>query len=317
MEFAQQFGSQPLTIKKGKELYSGQYKDWEVQYEAKGLNATDPRVVHKLGDGVTRVLLDGINENGMAGGMLYFPGFARYQQATPLLDKLDKSEFQFLPWEFLTWALTTFPDVTEVSKYLKSQKVSIVGPKESVDTLEENLPVHYTLHDKFGNSIVIEPMEGGLVVHDNPLGVMTNSPPFQWHQTNLRNYLTLSNKTPSEKTLQLSPKAPPVVLKSLCQGGGMAGLPGDSSSPSRFVRAVAYVTSAGLHQTPGHGLLLAQHIVNTFDMPKGWIKEPPTDEPPTHEKAPDLEYTEWSSVADLSAYKYSYRMYDKWEWDHI
>jgi len=307
MEFAQQLGSKAITTNKGS------YTKWDAKYEAKGMNATDEDVVKHLGDGVKTILVDGVNEKGLAGGMLYFPSFAKYQAA----DTAPPASTKLAPWEFLTWALTTCQDVNEVKENLN--KVIVVGEKDELEKLEEKLPVHYTLHDKSGNSIVIEPMEGGLVVHDNPLGVMTNSPPFQWHQTNLRNYLTLSNVTPSQKTLRLSHNAKDVVLEPLGQGAGMFGLPGDSSSPSRFVRAIAYATSVAhpLLQTSDDALLLTQHIVNTFDMPKGWIHELSKLKELSEPKAPNLEYTEWSTVADLSEYKYYYKMYKDWTWNNI
>ena len=91
--------------------------------------------------------------------------------------------------------------------------------------------------DATGKSIVIEYVGGQLHVHDNPLGVLTNSPSFDWHMTNLRNYIkfSLTNVPP----LQLGG----VKLARFGQGSGMLGMPGDFTPPSRFVRAVAYSQS--------------------------------------------------------------------------
>ena len=36
--------------------------------------------------------------------------------------------------------------------------------------------------------------EKGLDVWDNPVGVLTNSPDFNWHLTNLRNYMNASTQ---------------------------------------------------------------------------------------------------------------------------
>ena len=76
---------------------------------------------------------------------------------------------------------------------------------------------HYIVSDASGNSIVIEYVGGKLKVHDNPLGVITNSPTFDWQMTNLRNYLNFSMTN-----------APPVKLGSVTllpigQGSGMSG----------------------------------------------------------------------------------------------
>lgn len=84
-----------------------------------------------------------------------------------------------------------------------------------------------------GNSLVIEHVEGELKVYDNLIGVMTNSPTFDWHLTNLRNYVSLSPNNPRPVTVE------GVKGTGFGQGGGMLGLPGDYSPPSRFVRTVA------------------------------------------------------------------------------
>ena len=100
-------------------------------------------------------------------------------------------------------------------------------------------------------------------IHENPLGVMTNSPTFDWHVTNLRNYVNLSVNN-----------VPPVELAGdklpgLGQGAGMLGLPGDFTPPSRFVRAVAFSQSALPVATAREGVLQAFHLLNQFDIPKG------------------------------------------------
>ena len=145
---------------------------WSSKYGAVGLNAFG-----------LPVLTDGMNEKGLAGGILYFPGYAGY--ANPVATDPAKA---LAPWEFLTWALTSFATVAEVKAALAGVAI--------IDVAQPNLgitpPFHYTLHDAGGASIVIEPVNGTLRVYDNPLGVMTNAPTFDWHLTNLKNYVKIS-----------------------------------------------------------------------------------------------------------------------------
>ena len=98
--------------------------------------------------------------------------------------------------------------------------------------------MHFVVHDRSGKSVVIEPTDKTLKIFDNPLGVMTNSPTFDWHMTNLRNYinLTVTNVPPIDLG--------GVTLAQFGQGSGLRGLPGDFTPPSRFVRAVAFSQSA-------------------------------------------------------------------------
>ena len=87
------------------------------------------------------------------------------------------------------------------------------------------LPVHYCVHDPQGNSLVIEYVQGKLHVYDNPLGVMTNSPTFDWMTTYLSNFVNLS----ATNVPQLDLKG--FTIHQFGQGSGMVGLPGDFSRP--------------------------------------------------------------------------------------
>ncbi len=161
----------------------------------------------------------------------------------------------------MSWALTNFSTVAEVKAALGSIAV--------IDVKQPNMgfapPVHYTLHDATGASIVIEPIDGKLKVYDNPLGVMTNSPSFDWHMTNLRNYVHLS----PDNTKPL--KVNGATFTPLGEGSGMLGVHGDTTPPSRFVRATAFVLSAAKVPSGSQSVRLAEHIANNFDIPKGWI----------------------------------------------
>jgi hypothetical protein len=85
---------------------------------------------------------------------------------------------------------------------------------------------------------VIEPLNKGLKIYDNPLGVVTNAPTFDWHMTNLRNYINLSATNVPAVDMG------GITLAQFGQGSGLRGLPGDFTPPSRFVRAVAFSQSA-------------------------------------------------------------------------
>lgn len=80
----------------------------------------------------------------------------------------------------------------------------------------------------------MESTADGLHVYDNPVGVLTNNPPFPMQMFSLNNYLHLSPKQPANTfSNQLD-------LSTYSRGMGGLGLPGDLSSASRFAR-VAFV----------------------------------------------------------------------------
>jgi choloylglycine hydrolase len=96
------------------------------------------------------------------------------------------------PQEYAAWLLTNFARVDEVRRGLPEVIIgNVVFPYWGITP-----PCRYVIHDADGKRIVIEVIKGKMNVHDNPLGVLTNSPTFNWHVTNLRNYINL---TPPKK----------------------------------------------------------------------------------------------------------------------
>src|SRR5690606_23831766 len=79
-------------------------KKWKGKYAAIGMNAF----------GIV-ALTDGMNEKGLAGGILYFPEYAGYQDPSTA-----KPEDSLSPWDVLTWALTNFSTVAEVRNALST-----------------------------------------------------------------------------------------------------------------------------------------------------------------------------------------------------
>ena len=123
------------------------------------------------------LLVDGVNEKGLAAGLFYFPttaGYMKYNAA--------EASRTIAPWELASWILENFATVEEVKQNIGRIAVAEVVFKKWGMVI----PVHFVVHDASGKSIVIEYIEGKLHVYDNVLGVLTNSPSFDWHMTNLR-----------------------------------------------------------------------------------------------------------------------------------
>jgi choloylglycine hydrolase len=248
---------------------------WKSRYAAVGMNAYG-----------LNILADGVNEQGLSAGIFFFPDYAGYQAVTP-----ESQPQSLAPWEVVTWMLTNFATVEEIKAALPSIKVAKVPLKGVV------LPLHYTAHDASGGSLVIEYVDGELHTYDNPIGVITNSPTFDWHQTNLRNYITLS-------TVNASPlEIDGVTLAPFGQGSGMMGLPGDFTPPSRFVRAVALSQDAVTGKDAEATTKVAFHILDSFDIPLGVVRPPAGSTDP-------LEYTQWTSASDMKNRKYYFHTYN-------
>ena len=166
------------------------------------------------------------------------------------------------------------------------------------------LPLHYVIHDPSGDCVVIEYTKGKVTLYDNPLGVMTNSPTFDWMLTNLDNYINLSMYNMSERQLR------GLTLKQFGQGSGLYGLPGDYSPPSRFVRMVALSQAVVPAKGADAGLNQAIAILDNVDIPIGAVRG-------FEGKEERFDKTIWSVVADTSRLRYYFRSMDNKNWRYV
>ena len=240
------------------------------------------------------IISDGMNEAGLAAGNLMFNGFAQYQQFEP-----NKTTSTIAQYEVVTWILSNFATVDEVKEGIKNIRVCR-GPIDKTGVLD----LHYTVHDASGKRLVIEYVKGELNVYDNPIGVMTNSPGFDWHLINLRQHINISAVNVPDLDLAGVKEA------GLGQGTGMLGLPGDYTPPSRFVRMVALVSSALPVSGADAGLNLAMTIINNIDIPQGAVRD-------LSGKAPSYDITDWTVVSDLSRKKFYFHTYNNKDWRSV
>lgn len=196
-------------------------------------------------DGVP-LYYDGMNERGLAVAGLNFPHNACYGQDVPGRDNVA-------PFEFIPWVLGRCATVAEAEKLL--ERVNVVNLPFS-----DGLPVtpqHWMIADR-ERSIVVEPLAEGLLVHENPVGVMTNNPPFPRQLAHLARFDHLTPVEPEGAVWDASARS---------RGMGAVGLPGDWSSPSRFVRA-AFLREHGA----GDGVSQFFHLLSGEEQPEGGVR---------------------------------------------
>lgn len=234
-----------------------------------------------------QAIVDGLNEAGLAVGGFYFPGYAKYAKA----DASNRSK-ALSAVEYPNWLLTQFKTVEEVKKHYNDAVIVDTAPKGWGMVP----PFHYVVYDKSGKSVVIEPIDGKLVIHDNPLGVITNSPDFEWHMTNLNNYVNLTTLGAAPVTID------GVKLQAFSMGSGLHGLPGDFTSPSRFVRASVFSTSAVPAKNSSDAVLEVFHLLNQFDIPNGAVRD-------KKGKHTNIDTTLATTVKDPKKSQYFFRTY--------
>lgn len=226
---------------------------------------------------------DGVNEAGLSCATLYFPGFARYEKTS------KKGCTNLAPHELVLWMLSNFGSVAELCEALRH--LCIVDAPNTL--LNRVLPLHWIVTDKTGDCIVIEPLKEGLSVQKNSVGVMTNSPDFSWHMTNIRNYIGLSYRQQKTRELGGSTFAP------FGNGSGSVGLPGDHTPPSRFIRALFGKEAMLKESTEAAALTEIFHLLSSVIVPKGSVRT---------EDAPD--YTQYASAMFCSSSTYYFNTYN-------
>lgn len=203
----------------------------------------------------TYFVADGVNECGLSIAELYLPGEVDYH------DKAQNNKNNFAPHELILWILGNCKSIDEVEIAIKNIAIT----NTPVPQLDIITPLHWIITDLTGRCIVIEPTTKDLLIKENPVGVMTNTPQLEWHIQNLRNYL---NAHPKQYD---SVNFGDFTAKPFSQGTGTSGLPGGYTPPERFVRAAFFKQYIQPAKNESMGVNNAYHILNTVRIPKGIV----------------------------------------------
>lgn len=194
---------------------------------------------------------DASNEKGLSMAGLNFPGNAHFHPE-------DSGKDNITPFEFIPWILGQCATIQETKKLLAQLNLVAIHFNDQLPLA----PLHWMISDQH-QSIVVECVEEGLKVYDNPVGVLTNNPEFGYQLFNLNNYLSLTAGIPENRfSKQLD-------LKPYSLGMGGIGLPGDLSSTSRFVRAAFAKLNSVLADSEEGSVSQFFHILKSVEQTKG------------------------------------------------
>ncbi len=226
---------------------------------------------------------DATNEKGLSMAGLLFAGNAYYSKEE------ETGKDHISPFELIPWILGQCKNVKEAKKKLERlQLVEIHYSRELQLT-----PLHWMLADR-EECVVVEVTRDGMEVYDNPVKVLTNNPPFPYQMMNLNGYRGLSRRD-----LPCS-FAKDVELAAYSRGMGAIGLPGDLSSPSRFVRAAFHRLNGENGEGEEASVHQFFHLLGSVEMPKGSVE--------LEDGALDL--TVYSSCCNTDRGIYYYRTYE-------
>lgn len=207
------------------------------------------------------------NEKGLCIAGLNFPGNSYY----PAEEAEEKSNIS--PFELTAWLLGQCASVREARALLEKTRLVRIDFSDSMPLT----PLHWHIADR-EESIVLESMKDGMHIYENPVGVLTNNPPFDFHMMNLHQYLNLTSGYPENR---FSERA---ELKPFGVGLGAFGLPGDYSPASRFIRAAFLRFNSVSDGSEAGEIARFFHLLDAVAMPDGVVRT---------EKGP-FEYTRYS-----------------------
>ena len=222
------------------------------------------------------LFFDAMNEVGVGMAGLNFVGNAKFCKGK----KGDVAAFELIPY-----ILSSAGSVKEAIALLEGIEIADTPFSPSLPTAR----LHWIIADKNG-SLIVESIDSGLHLYESPIGVLTNNPPYPYHLTNLNNYINLSPKSAQNRF------SANLHLENISRGMGAIGLPGDWSSPSRFVRAAFVKENAVKEKSVAHFFTLLAQV----SVPKGCMIL----------ENGEYEYTRYTSCMDLEGGVYYYKGYN-------
>lgn len=224
--------------------------------------------------GGTPLLFDGVNSAGLAGCALSFP-LAEYS------DK-PRGVLSLSSFEVLSYALARFSSIGDIVTAFSELTVTSTSPDGLAPT-----PLHWIFADKT-SAVVLEYSNGKARIYQNPFGVMSNAPGFAYHKYNAERIMGLSPRQPRDNLLSGD-------IKPCSRGIGAVGLPGDFSSPSRFLRALFCLKNSDVGEW---NISRTFHTLGAVSVPRGAVE---ADGGKTH--------TSYTSVMDIESGAYYFTTY--------
>ncbi len=284
LEWAESLQSKVITIPRGIKFKSTSSKNikalnWKSKYGVTGVSVFGKPIIG-----------DGMNEKGLHVGLFFLPEYTEYQKTKSGVPAIAS-------WELPTWLLTSYATVDEAVAALK--KVQVWGAP--LAGFNSTPTYHMSITDAAGGNVVVEFVKGKMNVYENSIGVITNSPTFDWQQINLSNYVNLS--ATSVHPISINNK----VIAPAGQGSGMHGLPGDITPPSRFVRAAVYTATAVKTANGKEAAKQAARILDAFYIVEGFSKD-------VQDGKTLYDHTLWMTVSDLANKVFYFTDYEGLSW---
>lgn len=231
------------------------------------------KVRWKNGDKWSKGDADGMNSAGLSFSELYFPEFAYFPEPREVRGKDCNNAVPNI--RLGEYILATFENVQQIREAIDSDEFPMLYVEADFDIKH---PVHYQFIDQTGDGMVLEYTKGrGRMTYNNTVGAFTNSPTYDWHMENLRNYPHL--RSVNRKGYSYEFQGEEMFIPSAGSGSGLRGIDGDYTSVSRFVKAATMVRFAEKPKNRNEALVQSFHLMNAADIPRGLVQIPKQEKP--------------------------------------
>lgn len=242
----------------------------------------------------TPVMYEGINENGLMGGQLYFRTYSKF------LEEPIANTISIQPIYVVLHVLAQCKNVEDVEE-LFTKQISVL---ES-GVFEQIPQIHWFFSNQLGNNIVIEYENSELKIYKNKMGVLTNSPDYDFHLKNLANYVNLQSQ--DYETVVINS----CEIKNSYSGNGMVGLPGDCTSPSRFIKLALLKNNAIQGENEVDAINKMFHLLGQVSFPQGLVKTGITSDITKHDhNIVNYDYTIYTAIMCSESLKYYWTTYE-------
>lgn len=264
---------------------SGMIKQGKLPAVCKGegmewTNKHNVIVIRPMQSSLEFISVDGINDAGLNAASLYMPGYTVYEDVSGAKCRHTISQL-----EVIGYVLSNFENVKQIREVLETNKFPYIWGIKVFGMVQ---PGHYTFSDRSGDSIVLEYSAAGRKYYNNTLGVMTNSPTFDWHLWNMKRYAYMFQPTTNKKTAYYDGQNQLHSI-GIDKNSALSGLPGDFSSPTRFVRASVLKHKAYQADSGKDAVVLAFHLLGSVELQKGAVQG----------RWGFKQYTFWQMASDL------------------
>lgn len=265
MDFAFELNGRPTFLPQ-------EYK-WISSYDKKTYTSDYAVMGTGAKYGSNYMVADGFNEYGLSAAELYFSHAAKYET------KPTEGEINLVAEEFILWALGNNKSIEDLKENIK--QVHLIESNAGV--MGQNQPLHFIFSDATGAIYILEPEGNGLVLQEDKVGVLTNTPDYNWHKTNLANYLGAQTTNFGAKKFGDEEVIP------LGQNGTFR-LPGGYTAVDRFVRTAFIRNASEAPKDNKQAVNTILHMLDSVTIPRGVnIKD-----------NGESSYTQYQTVLDLT-----------------